>query len=186
LAKAASADSARRLREPSPLGTISSRSEGMPALARCAAMREPMVPAPSTAARRTSSGRAAKRITGAVAGAMVLMLHSPRARATECSAYALIVPEHTRCASPGQGIVVPSMQRFPQMSSIEPQNLLDLLKTRHRLGSSTDPSKGRTQHRLQSGRPNFLEIRAFFERRAEHHRATGRLRLTSYCHTFAA
>ncbi len=35
-------------------GTMSSRRTGMPALARCAAMREPMVPAPSTAARRTS------------------------------------------------------------------------------------------------------------------------------------
>src|SRR6266567_1782173 len=38
------------------LGTMSSSKEGMPALARCAAMREPMVPAPSTAARRTRNG----------------------------------------------------------------------------------------------------------------------------------
>ena len=37
-------------------GPRSRSSMGIPALARWAAMREPMVPAPSTAARRTSSG----------------------------------------------------------------------------------------------------------------------------------
>src|SRR5579864_4994530 len=38
------------------LGAMSSSKDGIPALARCAAMREPMVPAPSTAARRTRKG----------------------------------------------------------------------------------------------------------------------------------
>jgi hypothetical protein len=56
LPRASIAASASRLRGPSPAGTISSSSVGMPALARWAAMREPMVPAPSTAARRTRNG----------------------------------------------------------------------------------------------------------------------------------
>src|SRR5579863_4381025 len=38
------------------LGAMSSSKDGIPALARCAAMREPIVPAPSTAARRTRRG----------------------------------------------------------------------------------------------------------------------------------
>ena len=40
------------------LGRISSSTTGSPALARCAAMREPMVPAPSTAAFRIRMGAA--------------------------------------------------------------------------------------------------------------------------------
>jgi len=58
---AVSAASARWLRSPSGVARSSS-STGTPALARCAAMREPIVPAPSTAARRSSS-------SGAQAGA---------------------------------------------------------------------------------------------------------------------
>ena len=51
----------------------------MPALARCAAIREPMVPAPSTAARRTSNGCAAslERKLSPVANVLMLWL-SPR------------------------------------------------------------------------------------------------------------
>jgi len=74
---------------------------------------------------------------------------------------------------------------FPQMSSLETQNR-DVLETRLRLPV--------LQATLRKAEPSTdfnpevqtsLEIRAFFERRAKHRRATGRLSLTIYCHTFA-
>ena len=54
-------------------GGRSSKSTGIPALARCAAIREPMVPAPRTAARRTNSGFASSRGAGVVVMVAVLM-----------------------------------------------------------------------------------------------------------------
>ena len=64
-----------------PLGTISRSCTGMPALARTAAIREPIVPAPSTAARRTSMGWAWRSRVGAGAGGAVLMQSPMRRRA---------------------------------------------------------------------------------------------------------
>src|SRR5260370_31484842 len=49
---------ARRFFGVAPSGTMSRRRTGMPQLARWAAMREPMVPAPRTAALQTSMGSA--------------------------------------------------------------------------------------------------------------------------------
>ena len=82
---------------PSPAGTMSRSSTGMPALARWAAMREPMVPAPKTAARRTRSGKASAEKDGAegVANDVVLMRALPEAGAAS-GLEARASPAHNR------------------------------------------------------------------------------------------
>jgi hypothetical protein len=60
------------------------------------------------------------------------------------------------------------IQRFPLMSSIETQNLLDVLKTRHRLAVlQATLRKVEYSTEFNPEDESFLEIKAMFERRID-------------------